>query len=88
VGLEGLADALVVVLVAQPQELEQELLLGREVVQEPGLGDPDALGDRRQRRAAEASRREDLVGRREDRVAPLATLRVPASCPLRHEAGG
>ena len=71
-------DALVVVLVAQPQQLEQQLLLGPEVVQQARLAHADALGDGRQRRAAEAARGEDLVGRGEDRVAPLTPLRVPA----------
>jgi hypothetical protein len=84
-----LGDALVVVLVAELEQLEQQLLLRGEVVQQPGLAHPDALGDRRQRRAAEAAGREDLVGRRQDRVAPLAPLRVPAPLPARgaHRAG-
>ena len=43
-----LGDALVVVLVAQLEQLEEQLLLRGEVVQQPRLAHPDALGDGRQ----------------------------------------
>ena len=82
-------DALVVVLVAQLEQLEEQLLLRCEAVQQPRLAHPDAPGDGRQGRAAEPAGCEDLVGRREDRVAPLAPLGVPAPLPARgaHRAG-
>ena len=60
------------------------MLLGREMVQEPRLAQPDAGGDRRQRRAVEPLRGEHLVRRREDRVAPLAALRISASARAGH----
>ena len=76
---ERAGDALGVVVLAERQQLEEQVLLGREVVQEPRLAEPDAGGDRRQRRAVEPLRGEHLVRRREDRLAPLAALRISAS---------
>ena len=81
---ERAGDALGVVVVAERQQLEEQMLLGREVVQEPRLAEPDAGGDRRQRRAVEPLRGEHVVRRGEDRVAPLAALRISASAGAGH----
>ena len=79
----GLRDALVVVLVAQLEQLEQQLLLGGEVVQQPRLAHPDALGDGRQRRAAEAraSRRPRWPRRGSRRAARAPSRTRPAPGP-------
>ena len=50
----------------------------------PGSLRPDAGGDARQRCAVEPLRGEHLVGRGEDRFAPLAPLRVSAPAGRRH----
>ena len=80
---ERAGDALGVVVVAERQQLEEEVLLGREVVQQPRLAQPDAGGDRRQRRAVEPLRGEHLVRRariasRRSRPFAYPPRRVPA----------
>jgi hypothetical protein len=66
---ERARDALGVVLAAQREQLEQQVLLGGAVVQEPRVAQSDPRRDRRQRRGVEALRGEDLVRGGQDRLA-------------------
>jgi hypothetical protein len=71
-------DPLAVAFVAQVEQLEQQVLLRGEVMEQPGLAQPDPRRYGGQRRAAEALDGEQLVGRHQDRLAALTALRVAA----------
>ena len=62
-------------LVAQVQHAEQQMRLGREVVQDALAADPHLGGDRVQRSAAEAVRREEPERGAQDPLALFASLR-------------
>jgi hypothetical protein len=59
------------------QDAEQELALGGEVVQQPGLADPGLGGDRGDRRAAEALLGERAHGDLQDLLPAGLAARLP-----------
>ncbi len=75
-----LPHALGVALLTEREEVDEEVLLAREVVEQTRRAHADALGDHRERRPPVAIGRERFARGAEDRLAACDAIGVGAAC--------